>query len=54
MAKLKIAILQSETVAELAALIIDYTHEEMMLVFQQLEWEQQARIKAIWKSVDKN
>ncbi|MDQ2099466.1 MAG: hypothetical protein QQW96_17690 [Tychonema bourrellyi B0820] len=48
MAKLKIAMLESETAAQLAAIIIDYTHEEMMLVFNELEWEQQNRIKTIW------
>lgn len=51
MTKLRLAMLESETVAQLAAIIIDYTHEEMMLVFHELEWEQQARIKDIWKSV---
>ncbi len=51
MTKLKLAILSAETVGELAAIIIDYTHEEMMLVFDELEWEQQARIKDIWKSI---
>ena len=49
MAKLKIAMLESETVAQLAALIIDFTHEEIMIVFSELEWEQQDRIKTIWK-----
>ena len=51
MIKLKLAMLEAETVDQLAAIIIDYTHEEMMLVFHELEWEQQARIKDIWKSV---
>ena len=51
MTKLKLAMLKAETVAQLAAIIIDYTHEEMMLVFHELAWEQQARIKDIWKSV---
>ena len=51
MTKLKIAMLSAETAAQLAAIIIDYTHEEMMLVFSELEWEQQARIKDIWKTV---
>ncbi|MEG4419436.1 hypothetical protein QUA70_12610 [Microcoleus sp. LAD1_D5] len=51
MTKLKLAMLEAETVAQLAAIIIDYTHEEMMLVFGELEWEQQARIKDIWKTV---
>lgn len=51
MTKLKLALLKAETAAELAAIIIDYTHEEMMLVFSELEWEQQARIKDIWKTL---
>jgi hypothetical protein len=51
MAKLKTAMLAAETAAHLAAIIIDYTHEEIMIVFQELEWEQQARIKDIWKTV---
>ena len=49
--QLKLAMLKAETAAQLAAIIIDYTHEEMMLVFSELEWEQQGRIKDIWKSV---
>ncbi len=51
MAQLKLALLKAETAAQLAAIIIDYTHEEMMLVFSELEWEQQGRIKDIWKTV---
>lgn len=51
MTKLKLAMLEAETAAQLAAIIIDYTHEEMILVFCELEWEQQARIKDIWKTV---
>lgn len=51
MMKLKLAMLSAKTVAQLAAIIIDYTHEEMMLVFRELEGEQQARIKDIWKSI---
>ena len=50
MAKLKIAMLESETVAQLAALIVDFTHEEIMIIFSELEWEQQERIKTIWKT----
>jgi hypothetical protein len=50
-ANLKLAMLEAETAAQLAAIIIDYTHEEMMLVFQDLEWEQQDRIKTVWKTV---
>jgi hypothetical protein len=52
MAKLKIAMLEAETVAQLAALIIDFTHEEIMIIFSELEWEQQHRIKTVWKTVD--
>ena len=52
MAKLKVAMLEAETVDQLAALIIDFTHEEMMIVFSELEWEQQDRIKTVWKTVD--
>ena len=37
MAKLKTAMLEAETAAHLAAIIIDYTHEEIMRVFQELE-----------------
>jgi hypothetical protein len=51
MTKLKLAMLEAETVAELAALIIDNTHEEIMLVFNELEWEQQDRIETIWLGV---
>ncbi|MBW3584270.1 MAG: hypothetical protein KY448_00060 [Cyanobacteria bacterium 0813] len=51
MTQLKLAMLEAETASQLAAIIIDYTHEEMMLVFSELEWKQQARIKDIWKTV---
>ena len=54
MAKLKIAMLEAKTAAQLAAIIIDYTHEEMMIVFKALEWEQQDRIKTVWKTVNIN
>lgn len=51
MANLKIAMLEAETSAQLAAIIIDYTHEEMMVVFNGLECEHQDRIKTIWQTV---
>ena len=51
MAKLKTAMLKAETAAHLAAIIIDYTHEEIMIVFQDLEAEQQERIKTVWETV---
>lgn len=44
--------LAAQTPAQLAAIIVDYTHEEIMLVFYELEWEQQARIKDIWYAVN--
>lgn len=50
--KLKLALLAAQTPAQLAAIIIDHTHEEMMLVFYELEWEQQAKIKDIWYAVN--
>ncbi|MCU0545328.1 MAG: hypothetical protein MUE44_24665 [Oscillatoriaceae cyanobacterium Prado104] len=50
--KLKLAMLAAQTPAQLAAIIIDYTHEEMMLVFRELDWEQQARIKDIWYAIN--
>ena len=50
METLKLAMLEAETAPQLAALIIDYTHEEMMIIFSELEWEQQDRIKTIWKT----
>lgn len=52
MAKLKIAMLEAQTVAQLAALIIDFTHEEIMIIFSELEWEQQERIQTVWKTVE--
>ncbi|WP_333182845.1 hypothetical protein [Microcoleus sp. Pol14D5] len=51
MANLKTAMLEAETVAQLAAIIIDYTHEEIMIVFHELESEQQERVKTVWKTV---
>jgi len=39
MTKLKLAMLSAETAAHLAAIIIDYTHEEIMIVFQELKSE---------------
>ncbi|MEG4212617.1 hypothetical protein [Microcoleus sp. S13_B4] len=51
MAKLKTAMLEAATAAHLAAIILDYTHQEIMIVFQELEAEQQNRIKTVWKTV---
>ncbi|MBE9119950.1 hypothetical protein IQ269_03805 [Tychonema sp. LEGE 07199] len=51
MTKLKLAMLEAETVAQLTAIIIDYTHQEMMQVFGELEWKDRAKIKDIWNTV---
>lgn len=51
MAKLKVAMLEAETADQLAAIIIDYTHEEIMIVFEALESKEQERIKTVWKTV---
>jgi len=48
--KLKLVMLEAETTAQLAALIIDYTHEEIMQVYSDLVLDQQARIQAIWQN----
>ncbi|MGL5060833.1 MAG: hypothetical protein ACRC62_12725 [Microcoleus sp.] len=50
--KLKSAMLEAETSAQLAAIIIDYTHEEMMEVFHELKLVEQVRIKEIWHSLN--
>ena len=50
MEKLKLLMLEAETAGQLAALIIDFTHEEIMQVYRELVLEQQARIQAIWKT----
>ena len=50
MAELKISMLEAETAAQLTALIINFTHEEMMQVYRQLLPNQQARIEAIWQT----
>ncbi|OCQ92002.1 hypothetical protein BCD67_21550 [Oscillatoriales cyanobacterium USR001] len=50
MTKLKLVMLESQTAAQLAALIIDHTHEEIMQVYSELVLDQQARIQAIWQN----
>ena len=47
--KLKNLILQAKTVNQLSAIIIDYTHEEIIQVYGQLTSEQQRKIKLIWQ-----
>lgn len=50
MEKLKLLMLEAETASQLAALIIDFTHEEIMQVYRELVLEQQTRIQGIWKT----
>jgi hypothetical protein len=50
MAELKISMLEAETAAQLAALIINFTHEEMMQVYSELLPHQQAKIETIWQT----
>ncbi|MGD1712367.1 hypothetical protein [Dapis sp. BLCC M172] len=47
--KLKYLILQAKSANQLSAIIIDYTHEEMIQVYGQLTSEQQRKIKLIWQ-----
>lgn len=50
MVKLKLVMLEAQTAGQLAALIIDYTHEEIMQVYSDLVLDQQARIQTIWQN----
>ncbi|NJK38775.1 MAG: hypothetical protein HC835_12400 [Oscillatoriales cyanobacterium RM2_1_1] len=45
---LKIALLKAETVGELAALIINHTHEEILHTYSQLPRNQQIKIQVLW------
>ena len=47
--KLKNFILQAKTVNHLSAIIIDYTHEEIIQAYSQLTSEQQKKIQLIWQ-----
>ena len=47
-AKLKLVMLEAQTSAQLAALIVDYTHEEIMQVYSELVLDQQVKIQTIW------
>ena len=47
--KLKNFILQAKTVNYLSAIIIDYTHEEIIQAYSQLTSEQQKKIQLIWQ-----
>ena len=46
---LQSALLQAQTVNQLVALIVDYTHEEIMQAFDELPSLQQQRIQQLWQ-----
>ena len=47
---LESALLQAQTVGQLTALIIDYTHEEIIQAYHRLALKQQTRILKIWQA----
>lgn len=46
---LKVTLLNAQTAAQLKALIIHYTHEEILQVYHGLTWDQQIQIQSIWQ-----
>ncbi len=46
---LQSALLQAETVGELAALIVDHTHSEIMQAFERLSYPQQQQLQELWE-----
>lgn len=44
------ALLQAKTVNHLSALIIDYTHEEIIQAYDRLALEKQTQILKIWQA----
>ena len=47
---LESALLQAKTVGQLNALIIDYTHEEVIQAYNRLALEKQTQILKIWQA----
>lgn len=47
--KLKELILQAKTANQLSAIIVDYTHQEIIQAYFQLTLEQQKKIQLIWE-----
>lgn len=43
--------LAAQTIHELTAIIMDYTHEEIMAAYHQLAPESQLQIRYIWEAV---
>lgn len=48
-AQVKTAMLRAQTLAQLHALIIKYTHQEMLGAYKELAPEQQEKIQAIYE-----
>ena len=46
---LELALLRATTATQLKALIIDYTHQEILQAYDRLALEQQIRIQKIWQ-----
>ena len=46
---LQSALLQAETVGQLAALIVDHTHSEIMQAFEGLSYSQQQQLQELWE-----
>lgn len=46
---LQSALLQAQTVNQLVALIVDYTHEEIIQAFEELPSQQQKQIQQLWQ-----
>lgn len=46
---LKSLLLKAQTIAQLTALIIDYTHQEILQAYHQLAVEQQMKVQKIWQ-----
>ncbi len=46
---LKIALLKAQTPAQLKALIVDHTHQEILQAYDRLSLEQQIKVQKIWQ-----
>jgi hypothetical protein len=46
---LKVALLKAQTAAQLKALIIHHTHEEILQAYDRLGLDQQIKVQKIWQ-----
>lgn len=51
---IKKALLLAQNANQLNSLVVDYAHEEIILVYKQLGLEEQTRIKSLWEGVFKS